>query len=663
MKQYPATANTSGGATAESYSPVNFAHQVLGGNGCERPFAVVKAARPYLRALLSVLPARPNGLTIFDGNYGLTAAALRFGVSRQELQKRWSHHGTAVEGFGAPVTAGSVLLVGHAAEPLRFAADVGLCEETLVAELNGTLSADLRRHLNERADVIVVGSDSSARGIEALVREAFAAGSARVLCFATALGQDTDPLIEACRSHGLSVVRTVGGEEPELHAVHIAYRGDSIPGMASTAASLIVAGANNTLIGCAASDDAEQVETLPHPWHVVISAEQIESRLLRRQLTELHLKGNIEPGDVVTTRKHHSVGNIGYLGMIFSGEYQLHEYALPDGAVGLNIVRVDPVIDANIVRSVPTSAADVQAQLDEHGYLLIRPGEPVSDGKFLELLVGDGEVVDYNRYGNTPRPKMESAELTRVVDWPHDILVIPHNELTYHTTFPMKLAFVCKQPATFGGETVMYDCARAFANLSPELQRKAVEHHVVIERFYVKQTDRVGHPSWTRVLDEQATVDDVIEHFTSLGIQCTLVQDEDNGQMIDVIHTRLARPLSYEYQGRQCFHVTIPGIAPYWYTLSSPGNPAPYKVTWDSGEPVAATEYQQMEEASLAARILYGGWQKNDILFMDNLRIAHGRHPLIGPRVLGARLARPGRFVRNGNRWGVEDVGIAMRAL
>ena len=58
-----------------------------------------------------------------------------------------------------------------------------------------------------------------------------------------------------------------------------------------------------------------------------------------------------------------------------------------------------------------------------------------------------------------------------------------------------------------------------------------------------------------------------------------------------------------------------------------------------------------MHGALKSARIVYNNWQENDVLILDNLRIAHGRLPFMGKRVLGTLMAEKTHFEFKGNEW------------
>lgn len=422
-----------------------------------------------------------------------------------------------------------------------------------------------------------------------------------------------------------------------------------------TSRTLIVVEPENTFVGSTEDGSSHSIAEWPHPWHIALSKEHSESRAILRKLTELHIKGELQPGDVLTTIKSSSVNNVGHWANMFAGEYEVSEQSLPNGQIRQTLTRIEPVINANILDQAPASSEELEAELREFGHVLIRSGKPLDEGRVLELLIGNGQAMDY-RYGNTARKKIKGSSSLQVTPWPKELSILPHSELTYHTEFPKNMSFICKTPASYGGETSIYDCAKAFESLSPDFQRKASRHNVIFRKRYVKAVDHGRYPSWQQVVGEDTTHEDLIDHVSSMGYHCVVFQLEENGSMTTVVETQLTRPMVYEHQGKPCLHSSVVGIAPYWYQEVWPGKEPPLTATWDNGEPFSFEELRQMEEALLSARIFYNNWQKHDVMILDNPRIAHGRLPFIGERVIGALMAQPAQFTRSNGHWAVELV-------
>ena len=102
---------------------------------------------------------------------------------------------------------------------------------------------------------------------------------------------------------------------------------------------------------------------------------------------------------------------------------------------------------------------------------------------------------------------------------------------------------MCKQPAKCGGETTIYDCEQAFANLSPSFQKEATERNVIFVRKHVEQRNHKRYDSsWQNILAKNSK--DAIAHWTKLGYTCFLHRESENGKVIDVVETQLKRPIA-----------------------------------------------------------------------------------------------------------------------
>lgn len=392
----------------------------------------------------------------------------------------------------------------------------------------------------------------------------------------------------------------------------------------------------------------------PHPWHIQLSETHSRDHSVYEQLNSLHTQDVIQPLDKIEFFKSSAIYGIAYLAKMFAGEYDIAEKTDENGKVKQILTRISPAIKANILYDLPKTGDALKNSLKKYGYALIRTGKPINEQCINTLLIGNKPSMDYNRYGTEVRKLIDDSTLVEVTPWAKNVSLPPHNELTHHLTFPQYLSFICKQVAEHGGETTVYDCAKAFEYLPTELQKKFTQQNVIMHKRYVKHPRNTGNPSWAQVLGEQATAADVMAHFSAMGFQCSLHQEMDRGEMIEVVKTCLTKPVVYQYQGKQCLHASILGIAPHWYKEVGLGKTPPLTVTWDDNTPFSVEDFEAMSDALFAARIHYGGWQQHDVLIIDNPRVAHGRLPLIGDRRIGCLLAQPAQFVQAKNAWQVE---------
>lgn len=411
---------------------------------------------------------------------------------------------------------------------------------------------------------------------------------------------------------------------------------------------------DNTLTGHLENPGASSFEDWPHPWQINLSEENSDNKDVFQKLVELHIKEKLQPGDKIIGFKSDALNNVGYIAKMFQGEYQVYEQLANHGKIVKALTRVAPVINANIHSSLPESSAMLESELETWGHMMIRSGELINETQVLELIKGTGKPMDYNRYGTTTRKKIKNSKALQVTPWAKEVILPAHNEMTHHTQFPKNMAFLCKEPAEHGGETAIYDCARAFENLSPGMQQKISSRNVICRKRYVESSNDLRYISWKQVLGEETTRAQAMEHFSALGYQCHYLQEEEDGKMLDILEIHLLRPLVYQYRGNTCLHASMVPLTPFWYRQIWPGKTPPLMVTWEDGQLLTYEEFYELDRAILKARIRYDGWQKHDVLIVDNPRVAHGRLPYSGERLMGGLMAQPARFIQDRGQWQVE---------
>src|SRR4051794_21703964 len=123
-------------------------------------------------------------------------------------------------------------------------------------------------------------------------------------------------------------------------------------------------------------------------------------------------------------------------------------------------------------------AADNRPRIEEallrHGGLLFR-GFGIDGAAKLEALVRavSGDALEYKER-SSPRSTVEGKIYTST-DYPPSYPIFLHNENSYQTVWPLKIFFLCQQPAEQGGETPIADCRRVFAQIDPAVRDRFVE--------------------------------------------------------------------------------------------------------------------------------------------------------------------------------------------
>lgn len=371
------------------------------------------------------------------------------------------------------------------------------------------------------------------------------------------------------------------------------------------------------------------------PWDLVLSedeAQQIESF---DKLKELHLLGNIRYGDQISAVSGHFAKNLGRLNAMFPGEYQIIKHH-----DNQKLLRIAPQITTNICHEMPNSTKQLDELLSETGYVVIRTNQPLDEVQVMHLVGGQDGLVSYT-HGMNKREQISNSLFSYVTPWSQESEILPHNELTHHTEFPKYLCFASKQHAPFGGETTLYDCEQAFANLSPDFQKKALAQNIVFTRRHSERQRKNTATTMAR--------------WRSVGYSCTQYEEQEGGEIVDIIETQLVRPIAYHYQDKICLHTSIVGAAAYWYKEVLKNERPQMTLAWENGEPLSDQQFLELEIATKAARIFYSGErQAGDLIILDNLRVSHGRQPFIGERKVGILMGGKMGFELSDTGWHVK---------
>lgn len=354
------------------YYPTEYVNNIVGNLKYELPFQAIKRLKFYLQALL---PSDDTILvTMVGSGHGLDAAALKFDVTPQDILTRWTNDATVMLSFPSQ-SEYEITMIDIEAEPLRFASDIKLCDNFFVANLEQPYSVQLEQHLNEMTDIVIgigVTGYIGVNGLEKIIQSAFVNGKAQLFCFSVGNYLDENAFIDVCLKHGL-VVRVIGShfrqrcykdeterqkmynvlkqknlmteasEKAIICNVFLAYKPDIFPvsydGKMVPPKTLIVATEENDFIGGTTANSGT-INNLHHPWHIVLSKAHSESAEIYRQLTDLHVRGELLSNDMITTVKSPLTNHISHLGKMFPDDYQTSEQTLSNGLTRQIFVKV-----------------------------------------------------------------------------------------------------------------------------------------------------------------------------------------------------------------------------------------------------------------------------------------------------------------------------------
>lgn len=218
-----------------------------------------------------------------------------------------------------------------------------------------------------------------------------------------------------------------------------------------------------------------------------------------------------------------------------------------------------------------------------------------------------------------------------------------HQEICYAPDFPAIMVFRCVKPSVTGGETTLGDMRRMRAMLPAAFVEKLDCLGLIYRRHFVHPDTplhpfapaiRNFHRSWdmafgTRDRDEVEAIcaglgshewgkDGSLEiEFASPGTHVHPVSGET--VWFNQIATLHANPRSHGH-----FASSIRRLYP-------PGSQFPTTVTWGDGSDITEAELNPVYEA-LDTLTVATPWEKDDVMLVDNISIAHGRNIYSGDR-------------------------------
>ncbi len=299
---------------------------------------------------------------------------------------------------------------------------------------------------------------------------------------------------------------------------------------------------------------------------------------------------------------------------------------------------VQPNTDAlDLIAWAGANKESIESQLLEHGAILFRNFNIDSIAKFEQFTKSiSPELMEYGER-SSPRHKVSGGIYTST-DHPPDQSIVLHNEQSYTLSWMMKLWFFCFQPAQQGGSTPIADSRNIFRRLSPKIIDSFERKQVMYMRNYGVG---LGLP-WQEVYQTKEK-SEVERYCSQAGIEFEWL---DN----DRLRTRQVRPAIRKHPktGEKVwfnhalfFHVS--SLEPTTRESLLTGlkeDDLPFNTYYGDGLPFESEVLNEIREVYQEETVSFP-WQAGDILMVDNMLVAHGREPYMGPRQVVVAMAEP----------------------
>ncbi len=278
----------------------------------------------------------------------------------------------------------------------------------------------------------------------------------------------------------------------------------------------------------------------------------------------------------------------------------------------------------------------VEAQLERFGGILFR-GFNIASAEELARLIEAlaGTALEYHER-SSPRTEVGRHVYTST-EYSARKHINLHNENSYQNNWPLKIFFMCTTPAQRGGITPIVDCRRVLARLSPETRQRFMTKKWMLVRNF---NDGFGL-SWQVVFQTEDPA--AVERYCREN-QIQVEWKDDQRLRTTATRSAIVR---HPHTGEQSwfnhvmfFHVSSfePGLRNA--LLKEFGQfDLPSNTFFGDGSFIESEVIDEIREAYERETVMFP-WQRGDLLVLDNMLVAHGRTPYVGPRQILVGMAQ-----------------------
>lgn len=286
---------------------------------------------------------------------------------------------------------------------------------------------------------------------------------------------------------------------------------------------------------------------------------------------------------------------------------------------------------------VENNAELIDVYLKQHGAILLRGFDVKDENDFRE--VANTFIPNLAKYmeGATPRTNLGKGAYTST-EFPPELSIAQHNELSYIKQWPMRITFSCLIPAQEQGATPIADVRKVCELIDDSVKAKFEEHGWMLVRNY---GNGLG-PTWQKAFNTD-DIEEVKKYCQQADVELEIISEEQ-------IRTRQVRPAIHKHvhTGEAVWF----NHAAFWHPsslcplirkelVSQFGEDAlTYNTLYGNGDIIPDDVVEHINEAYKQATVTFL-WQKGDVLLMDNMLVSHGRDPFKGDRRVVVSMGEP----------------------
>jgi alpha-ketoglutarate-dependent taurine dioxygenase len=251
-----------------------------------------------------------------------------------------------------------------------------------------------------------------------------------------------------------------------------------------------------------------------------------------------------------------------------------------------------------------------------------------------EVLVGP--LMSYLE-GASPRSPLGGEVYTSTEYDPAQSIPL-HNELSYSTRWPGRLAFCCLTPPVSGGQTPIADSRRTYARIVASCPLPLPVRVRYVRHMHGGKGPGVGWPDAFAASDPAEA--EAYCHYADIDCAWLPGQVLRTSQIrpAAIIHPRTSEPVWFN-QAHQ-WHPSSGGHAAETLWRELFGDQLPMTAQHADASEIDPAVLAAIRAAYQAEQTMFD-WQAGDLLLLDNMLCAHGRASFTGPRDILVAMGQP----------------------
>jgi alpha-ketoglutarate-dependent taurine dioxygenase/acyl carrier protein len=272
----------------------------------------------------------------------------------------------------------------------------------------------------------------------------------------------------------------------------------------------------------------------------------------------------------------------------------------------------------------------IETELLKHGAILFRDFN-VTDVPLFERFARTmtSSLVNYVE-GSSVRVSM-GDQLYTSTEYPPELFISLHNELSYAHKWPGKIFFFCLQVPSHGGETPIADSRKVYSLLDSKTKEVFIQKEVKYLRNL--KGKRGAGLSWQSVFEttDRAFVE---EYCRQGGIEFSWKHDGAlrTAQVRPAVATHPVTGETVWFNQVDQWHPSNLGPAAARAMLAViKEEDLPINARYGDDSPLEQATLDEIREVFRQVTVSFP-WQQGDVMLLDNMLVAHGRYPFSGAR-------------------------------